>query len=66
MVRIEDYNDNDDGPYGDQYDQPGAGTQDAASALLAFGEWRNGEKQLTPEQKQIINQSQKEIQLRLN
>ena len=66
MVRIEDYNDNDDGPYGDQYGQPGAGTQDAASTLLAFGEWRNSERQLTPQQKQIINQSQKEIQLRLN
>ena len=66
MVQIEDYNDNDDGPYGDQYDQPGAGTQDAASALLAFGELRSSERHLTPEQKQIIKQSKKEIQMRLN
>ena len=55
MVQIEDYNDNDDGPYGDQYDQPGAGTQAAASVLLGFGA-ASGEKQLTPEQ--VFKQSQ--------
>ena len=51
MVAIEYSTDDDDnnGPYGDQYDQPGAGTQAAASALLGFGA-ASGEKQLTPEQ----------------
>ena len=54
MVRIEeDYNNN--GPYGDQYDQPGAGTQAAASALLDFGA-ASGEQQMTPEQ--VFRQSQ--------
>ena len=66
MVAIEYSTDEEDnnGAYGDQYHQPGPGTQAAASALLGFGA-ASGEQQLTPEQKQIINQSKKEIQLRL-
>ena len=52
MVSIEYSTDDDDnGPYGDQYDQPGAGTQDAATALMSFGLGAaSGEKQMTPEQ----------------
>ena len=57
MVAIEYSTDDEDnnGPYGDQYEQPGAGTQAAASALLDFGA-ASGEKQLTPEQ--LFKQSQ--------
>ena len=54
---------NNNGPYGDQYDQPGAGTQAAASALLGFGA-ASGEQQLTPEQ--IFKQSQEKKQRYFN
>ena len=60
MVAIEYSTDDEDnnGPYGDQYEQPGAGTQAAASALLDFGA-ASGEKQLTPEQ--VFRQSQEKL-----
>ena len=65
MVTIEE--NEDDSSVGSRQFHPGAGTQDAASALMSFGFGAaSGERQLTPQQKQIINQSQKEIQLRLN
>ena len=65
MVTIEE--NEDDSSVGSRQFHPGAGTQDAASALMSFGLGAaSGERQLTPQQKQIINQSQKEIQLRLN
>ena len=66
MVSIEYSTDdeNNNGPYGDQYGQPGAGTQAAASALLGFGA-ASGEQQLTSEQ-QVFRQSKEKKQRYFN